>query len=203
MYAIISSRYLIRKRVYSLEEDTMRDKSIFIFRCAIVIAFVVIAAVAFVYSLSVMPMDQKPEQGMISEAENGRGLQDTAGPEQDMPDGILPFPGTGVDPQETMKCLIFLFSVGGIICTQMRNKNGLQFIAGVVYALVITFLLGKWSLHMAYLERGYETVGGEYCLVYIVGLASGMAIEHFFESLEDWKYGRICKKEESRTDSGI
>lgn len=198
MHVIISLDFLFYgKSVYSLEEGTMKDKSVFIFSGIIVIALAVLAVAAFVYSLSEMPMDKNPEHRMISEAESSMDLENASAPEQNVTEGTMPFPKTGVSPQDTMKIVIFLFSVCGIICTQLRNGNGLRMVAGVVYALTITLLLGKWSIHMACVERGYEAVGGEYCLVYIVSWVSGTAINLFLDSLEDFKYERTCRKEGS------
>lgn len=164
-----NSRYLCcTESVYSLEEGTMKAKSVFIFRSIIVIALAVVAVVAFMYCL--------PE---ISA------------------DSILCFPKAEVSPQDAMKILFLLFSVGSIIVTQIRNKNVFQVLAGIIYALAIAFLLGKWGIYMACAERGYEAVGGEYCLVFIVGQAAGTAIEYFFDSLGDVKYERTCRKEGS------
>lgn len=36
-------------------------------------------------------------------------------------------------------------------------------LVAIVYTLAVTFAVGKWAIYAAYLERGYEAVGGEYC----------------------------------------
>lgn len=35
----------------------------------------------------------------------------------------------------------------------------------VIWTLLVTYAIGKWSFHLAYIERGYEAVGGEYLLI--------------------------------------
>lgn len=171
----------------------MKDKSVFIFSSIIVIALAVLAVAAFVYSLSEIPGDGVSE-AVIPKEESMAGSENTE-PEQEMAEETPVFQNAEVSPQDTMKILISLFSVGSIIFTQIRNKNAFRIFAGMLYALSIAFLLGKWGIHMACVERGYEAVGGEYCLVYVVGWAAGAAIDHFFDSLEEFKYERTCRKE--------
>lgn len=171
----------------------MKDKSVFIFSSIIVIALAVLAVAAFVYSLSELPGDENSEV-MITKDKSMTGSKNTE-PGRYMAEEARAFPGVEVSPQDTMKILISLFSVGSIIFTQIRNKNVFRIFAGMLYALSIAFLLGKWGIHMACVERGYEAVGGEYCLVYVVGWAAGTAIDHFFDSLEEFKYERACRKE--------
>lgn len=36
-----------------------------------------------------------------------------------------------------------------------------------LYAIMVTFSIGRWAIHIAYLERGYESIGGEYCFILI------------------------------------
>lgn len=164
----------------------MKAKSVFIFSSIIVIALAILAVVAFAYSLSEMPADQIPER-MNLKAEDITESENTTEPEQNMAEGILCFLKIQVSPQDAMKILLLLFSVGSVIATQVRNKNVFQVSAGIIYALVIAFLLGKWGIYMACAERGYEAVGGEYCMILIAGQAAGMAIGHFFNSLGDVK----------------
>lgn len=171
----------------------MKDKSVFIFSSIIVIALAVLAVAAFVYSLSEIPGDEISEV-MIPKEESMAGSENTE-PQQDMAEEAPVFPNVKVSPQDMMKLLISLFGLGSIIFTQIRNKNMFRIFAGMLYALSIAFLLGKWGIHMACVERGYEAVGGEYCLVYVVGWAAGAAIDHFFDSLEEFKYERACRKE--------
>ena len=42
----------------------------------------------------------------------------------------------------------------------------------VIWTLLVTYAIGKWSFHLAYIERGYEAVGGEYLLIPVVYLGS-------------------------------
>ena len=30
----------------------------------------------------------------------------------------------------------------------------------VIWTLLVTYAIGKWAFHLAYIERGYEAVGG-------------------------------------------
>lgn len=34
----------------------------------------------------------------------------------------------------------------------------------VIWSLLVTGAISKWAFHVAYLERGYKAVGGEYLL---------------------------------------
>ena len=67
----------------------------------------------------------------------------------------------------------------------------------VIYALVIMFAIGKWAIHMAYLERGYEAIGGEYCLMIMAYLVAWKTIHYLFEALEDLEYERNRKQKGS------
>ena len=150
----------------------MKGKSVFVLNSVIVIAFAVLAVVAFVYSLSKMLTDE------ISKRVDLKA------------EGIM-------ESEDMMKILMVLLCVGSIIFTQIRSKNLFQAMAGIAYALAIAFLLGKWGIYMACVERGYEAAGGEYCLVFIAGQTAGRVIERFFDILEDYKNGRACGKEGS------
>lgn len=37
----------------------------------------------------------------------------------------------------------------------------------VIWSLLVTGAISKWAFHVAYLERGYKAVGGEY--LYLLG----------------------------------
>lgn len=63
-------------------------------------------------------------------------------------------------------------------------------IAAIVYTLTITFAIGKWAICMAYRERGYEAIGGEYCLILMVYWAAWKSINYLFDILEDLEYER-------------
>ena len=149
----------------------MKGKSVFVLNSVIVIAFAVLAVVAFVYSLSKMLTDEISKR--------------------------VDLKAEGIMESDMMKILMVLLCVGSIIFTQIRSKNLFQAMAGIAYALAIAFLLGKWGIYMACVERGYEAAGGEYCLVFIAGQTAGRVIERFFDILEDYKNGRACGKEGS------
>ncbi len=56
------------------------------------------------------------------------------------------------------------------------------------YTMMVTIAVGKWAICMAYLERGYEAIGGEYCLIPMVCWMAWKAINYLFDTLEDLKY---------------
>lgn len=63
----------------------------------------------------------------------------------------------------------------------------------IMYAFVIMLAIGKWAIHVAYLERGYEAIGGEYCLILMTYWAAWKTIHYLFGALEDLKYERSRK----------
>ena len=166
-----------------------------IFSIIIVITLAVLAVAALVCSLPEIPADEIPERKAIQEAGNVMEPANTAESGKNIAEGFLPSLKGGVSPQGAMKILIFLFGMGNIIFMQIRNDNTLRFFVGIAYTLAVTFSLGKWSIYMACLERGYEAAGGEYCFIFVVGWAAGMAIGYFFDTLEDFKYERAYGKE--------
>lgn len=60
----------------------------------------------------------------------------------------------------------------------------------VLWTLAVTYAVGKWAFHIAYIERGYEAVGGEYLLVPMVCFGAWKSINYLFESLEEMKNER-------------
>lgn len=66
-----------------------------------------------------------------------------------------------------------------------------------VYILTVTFAIGKWAVCMAYLERGYKAVGGEYILIPMVCWAAWKSINYLFDTLEKLEYERNRKKRRS------
>lgn len=70
-------------------------------------------------------------------------------------------------------------------------------LVAIAYTLAVTFAVGKWAIYAAYLERGYEAVGGEYCLMFMVCWMAWKAINYLFNTLEDLEYERNCKKRRS------
>lgn len=79
----------------------------------------------------------------------------------------------------------------------MIRRKIITSLMAVAYTLAVTFFAGKWSVHAAYLERGYEAAGGEYCLMFMVCWVAWKAINYLFDTLEDFEYGRSCKKRRS------
>lgn len=70
-------------------------------------------------------------------------------------------------------------------------------LAEAAYSLGITFSIGCWGVHAAYLERGYRAIGGEYCLIFVTYLGAWKSIHCLFEALEELGYERHCKKRRS------
>lgn len=72
----------------------------------------------------------------------------------------------------------------------MFKNRFIRELAESAYAVAVTLAIGKWAVHAAYLERGYEAVGGEYCLMIMAYWAAWGIIHYFFDALEDWDYER-------------
>lgn len=68
----------------------------------------------------------------------------------------------------------------------------------VIWTLLVTYAIGKWSFHLAYIERGYKAVGGEYLLVPMVYWGAWKAINYLFDSLEELENERKRRKKGSR-----
>ena len=79
----------------------------------------------------------------------------------------------------------------------MFKNRFLRGLAESVYALVVMIAIGKWTIYMAYLERGYEAIGGEYCLMIMAYWVAWKTIHYLFDALEDLDYGRKCKEKGS------
>lgn len=71
-------------------------------------------------------------------------------------------------------------------------------LVAVAYTLAVTFAIGKWAIWYAYLERGYDAVGGEYLLIIMAYWGAWKAINYFFDTLEDLEHERSRKKRGSR-----
>lgn len=65
------------------------------------------------------------------------------------------------------------------------------------YAVVVTYMVGKWGFAMAYMERGYAAVGGEYLLIPMTYWAAGSAMHYFISALEGLKRGKNCDEKGS------
>lgn len=79
----------------------------------------------------------------------------------------------------------------------IKNKT-MRVLIAVLYTLAVTAAVGKWAIHYAYLERGYEAIGGEYCLILLVYLTAWKAINYLFNTMEALEYERNHKKRGSR-----
>ena len=42
----------------------------------------------------------------------------------------------------------------------------------VIWSLLVTGAISKWAFHVAYLERGYKAVGGEYLVILVAYVAA-------------------------------
>lgn len=68
----------------------------------------------------------------------------------------------------------------------------------VIWTLLVTYAIGKWAFHLAYIERGYEAVRGEYLLILAVYWGAWKAINCLFDSLEELENERNRRKKRSR-----
>lgn len=69
----------------------------------------------------------------------------------------------------------------------------------VSWTLAVTYAVGRWAFHFAYLERGYKSVGGEYLLVLMVYWGAWKAINYLFDSLEELENERKRKRKKRRS----
>ena len=80
----------------------------------------------------------------------------------------------------------------------MRRKRLKRELIAIVWTLLVTYAIGKWSFHLAYIERVYEAVGGEYLLIPAVYWGAWKAINYLFDSMEELEYERQRRKKRSR-----
>lgn len=80
----------------------------------------------------------------------------------------------------------------------MRRKRLKRELIAIVWTLIVTYAIGKWSFYLAYIERGYEAVGGEYLLIPAVYWGAWKAINYLFDSMEELEYERHRRKKRSR-----
>lgn len=74
----------------------------------------------------------------------------------------------------------------------------------MVYALAVTYMVGKWAIRYAYLERGYDAVGGEYLFILMVAWAAYRLINVFLKVLEDEMYAETGReKARGRGTAGL
>lgn len=67
------------------------------------------------------------------------------------------------------------------------------------YASIVTYAVGRWAVNYAYLERGYEAVGGEILILPLVWWAAYRLIHHLFNVLEAGKYAGGNKRKKIRS----
>lgn len=79
----------------------------------------------------------------------------------------------------------------------MRRKRLKRELIAILWTLIVTYAIGKWSFHLAYIERGYEAVGGEYLLIPAVYWGAWKAINYLFDSMEELEYERHRRKKRS------
>lgn len=79
----------------------------------------------------------------------------------------------------------------------MIRRRVIRNLAVAVYTIAVTSAVGRWAVRAAYLERGYEAAGGEYCLILMVCWMAWKAINYLFDTLEDFEYEQNCKKRRS------
>ena len=73
-----------------------------------------------------------------------------------------------------------------------------------VYVMAVTYMAGKWAIRYAYLERGYDAVGGEYLFIPMVAWAAYKLINIFLNVLEDEMYAETgSEKTGGRGTAGI
>lgn len=72
----------------------------------------------------------------------------------------------------------------------MFKSRFLRELTECLYALVVMIAIGKWAIHMAYLERGYDAIGGEYFLMIMAYWVAWKTIHYLFDILEDVNYER-------------
>ena len=79
----------------------------------------------------------------------------------------------------------------------MRRKRLKRELIAIMWTLLVTYAIGKWSFHLAYIERGYEAVGGEYLLIPAVYWGAWKAINYLFDSMEELEYELHRRKKRS------
>ena len=79
----------------------------------------------------------------------------------------------------------------------MRRKRLKRELIAIVWTLLVTYAIGKWSFHLAYIERGSEALGGEYLLIPAVYWGAWKAINYLFDSMEELEYERQRRKKRS------
>lgn len=70
----------------------------------------------------------------------------------------------------------------------MTRKKVARLMSETGCILAVTYAIGKWAFHSAYLERGCKAVGGEYFLVAVACWAACKAIHCLLDAWEEKKH---------------
>lgn len=71
---------------------------------------------------------------------------------------------------------------------RMNRKEWARIAAAVGYVLPVTYMSGNWAVRQAYLERGYEGIGGEYLFIPMAAWGAYKLIDGFLDALEEMDY---------------
>lgn len=80
------------------------------------------------------------------------------------------------------------------------KKGVLRQIVEVDCALTVTYLVGRWAVHCAYVERGCPAVGGEWLLIIFVYWGTYRAVRAVFNHIDQKRgvYGGRYKEKRDR-----
>lgn len=79
---------------------------------------------------------------------------------------------------------------------KLAVKSFMKCLIETAYATAITYMVGRWGICMAYIERGYKAVGGEILLIPGTYLAAWCTIRYFINTLEELAYEECNTGEE-------
>lgn len=80
----------------------------------------------------------------------------------------------------------------------MRVISIIRMLIEVAYSFIVTYAIGKWAFYYAYMERGYEAMGGEYLLIPVTFYLAYKIIHFLFDVLEETRHARGRNKRRSR-----
>lgn len=63
----------------------------------------------------------------------------------------------------------------------MGRRKWVYFIAEVICVFAVTYAVGTWARRYAYMERGYNAIGGEYLFIPLVAWGVYKVANMFFE----------------------
>ncbi len=76
----------------------------------------------------------------------------------------------------------------------MRKWQIFKSVIAIAYSLAVTFMAGKWAFDYAYMERGYEAIGGEYLFVPMAAWVAYKVISIFLDTLEEEIYATDTRR---------